>query len=291
MKKILLLLLILGLILGILSACNTHNTDSINDTTNTEAQTQISMETKSEITAEEFIVDTTTEELIADTTEMLSFPNIDDIIQIYDPTLGEFYINNVGDRYYIQFLSYETEFSPSFGDGEPGIIFDSWNSFKNCLTNDVLTPYDRDEMKQGWERSENGIEIIDLNNLYYPTLPNDIELDSAIRWQQYNYTVEFVGDESFGFVIVATTEESYMDLYQKYTALHNDEDLVETYTLENEDKHISVMRQYQSFSNTSYYQYELWMETETRYAYIQLRVKELVPDDYILSFGLEKYEG
>ena len=145
--------------------------------------------------------------------------------------------------------------------------------------------------KKFWKKDANGIKILDFNNLYYPDLPNGINvltsLDGHIEWNDsFMYSLYFgAEDASMGgiFAIIMSSDD-----YDEVC----DRELFNEYVLHNNEKQIIVSYKDREDSSLQRHRYELFIETYNGlYAYVLLNSSQLLTDEYILSFGLQQYEG
>ena len=205
MKKVIILILTLSLILGIFISCGNGMADDMPDITATEtSDSETSSGTKAETTADTKAETTThiSEENSTETNEETTIePDKED---------NGYTIEKIGDQYYIVCDSYTVDnnyekskdgfLDPSTYEGtdQPVSLFcDSVANIKNKFYS--LTDSELNSIKRSWERDENGIPIIDLDNLYYPILPAEVEYygsSTDVVINQYSYGFKIVYDHT-----------------------------------------------------------------------------------------------
>lgn len=289
MKKLIILILTISTVWGLLSSCKDNYTSpESHETINgfSEYPTTESVETTPK-SADETITKNSThpEDVSTDiSTNIEDMSSGDLMTTLSSADNTDYTVVNVGNQWYLQCDNYNYR-----GDNTVGIFFDSMEEFKNCL--DIgLHPADLDYIKMTFQKTATGIKILDFNNLYYPDLPNGVEvLDSGhehIEWvDSFTYSLLFAADDNSlgGIFAIIMNENDYDQIYNR--------DRFNEYILQDSEKQITVSRKERN-NNASYqYCYELFIKDTSCYAYVLLNSEKLLSNEFILSFGTEKYLG
>ena len=286
MKKFLILFLTVTLILGIFISCDKASHNDTSDTTDDIPSEQTSKETTADATTD------TTEETTEETTEPIT-------TESEKVDLG-YTIEKIDGQYYIVCDSYNVDNhnvgitmpSPVQYIGADGPISLSCNSVENIKNKFYsLTYSELNSIKRTWERDENGIPIIDLDNLYSLILPTGVEYfrTEYITIYQHSYEFDIVYDHALqgwglpdGRLKMLTSEEydAYID------EINNDN--IEVTILTQDDKDVRFCVDYDEFDIYSYYGI---IKSNDVYAQFTLSTLEELDDNFFLQFDFEKYEG
>ena len=305
MKKTILLLLTLTIILGVFSSCGYKNTDPIDEETSGSPNEETTKETTEETTVQtsDIMSNVYSEETLGDITEGVvltteTSPSIEDILSPevhpgynpdYDPEAGKYTINTVGDAWYLVFESNKPE--SMFSDSIAGPHF--YNSMKELNgALDTLTAGERDIIKSLWEKDENGIRIINFDNLYSPVLPSGFSFiqEPYIFWEEDSYWFYLDWSEGNSEAFDAVVE---IITYEDYAELKRSDTFKTAKNIEIGTKRLTVTSSFNSYNSLSPHVYYALIETDAIYAYITLKSPRELDDadiNIFLDFDFVKYE-
>lgn len=206
-----------------------------------------------------------------------------------------------------------------------GLYFDTMEEFKNTVTNGLLTDSQKRHMVLAFSKDSTGaIKICDFNNLYVPQLPANSSV-SEVYWEGETYSFFLTLNDGVSGSLGYLTEEIYNYIYLDYLNFF-DRDLItvtkiETlengrvvtyyntrggefmnvrYTLTDGDKTIVVEKEFtlSLYDNSHGFHVSssvpdsvnLYGSYDDEFFHVLLRDFTTDPtDEWILSFGLEKY--
>ena len=280
MKKILTVFLILVMLIGVFVSCGKRyletqdeNSDSLKETIIGDLSKATTSETDSEDMATQSAM-AEGEANNASETEATKYP--DD----YYYTIKE-----VDGKWYMDFDSYVTPTVSVEGSiMQMDFSFDSFeHMFNTIIVNKDLVKKEKIYLIDYATKTENGIEIINFDDLYVPVLPSSMEILS-ISWFADTYGT-VVKDKASGKGIGRVTYcRSSEDFDEMYSSLVPDEN---NYILNEGDKTIivEIVQAEESFF------VDLYIKQGDRYCTIILfDLTELPTDEFFIQFGLEKWE-
>ena len=282
MKKTILLLLTLSLILGAFSSCSHKTVDPIDDQTSSSPSEDTSTANTTEETNDTNQSENTeTDDRLTEITEETSF--------VFVPENYGYTIEKIGDDYYIKFLATPTISSTGVLSYPQMTLHDFYRvlHLQEPISNTNLY-----HLYYSFEKDDIGYKILDIDNIYYPILPDGITFthpEKPITWLQYYYFFQITYDgalcfrENDGYVHILTRHEDYM-------ARYNSETYANAEVLTSGGKEIRVNVSYVEDGEESYYLYEVLMKSGDLYMEILLATHELFEDNSIfLEFDFEKY--
>jgi len=279
MKKLLILLLCLSLIATCFIGCDsndknlddkeTSSSDTSVETTGEETIPEIT-ETKSDTTSADAsdTVETTivTESETIDTTEYVSSYEI----QVID---GQWYM--IFNSYEVRPKNYEDDFI----EGYP-MNFESLKDFKDSVLNKELSITQMEYIVRYFERDDIGINVVDFNNLYTPSVPNSWEIleESEIWWSDglLYKSLEIRSDEYYGSGYLFVMGEDIFNESSNYSYYNH------LRTIQNKAKEVKICNLH---SNTTLFV----KENDLYYKYVFDNDFSEMSDEFILSFGVEEY--
>ena len=280
MKKLLTVFLILSMLIGVLSSCGARylelrdkNSDSVKETMTGDFSKETTGETNSEDMANQGAM----AEGGVDNTSDTSVPEY--------PEDYNYTINKIDGKWYMDFDSYVTP--PVIVEGshmERNFTFSSFDEMYNTLiAAKSLTKTEKIYIINWYDKTENGIEIINFDELYVPVLPSSADITSILLLTTTYGAV--VSDKASGKSIGRLTYlESSQDFDNKYNGLVTDEN---NYILTEGDKTVIV----EKMQLNDGIDIDVYIKQGDQYCLVQLlNVTESPTDEYFLQFGLEKWQ-
>ncbi|MBR6681096.1 MAG: hypothetical protein IKL59_07550 [Clostridia bacterium] len=194
-------------------------------------------------------------------------------------------IKEVDGKWYMDFDSYVTPTVSVEGSiMQMDFSFDSFeHMFNTIIVNKDLVKKEKIYLIDYATKTENGIEIINFDDLYVPVLPSSMEILS-ISWFADTYGT-VVKDKASGKGIGRVTYCRSSEVFDEmYSSLVPDEN---NYILNEGDKTIivEIVQAKESFF------VDLYIKQGDRYCTIILfDLTELPTDEFFIQFGLEKWE-
>ena len=282
MKKTIILILTLSLTLGVFSSCGHKTVDPIDDQTSS---------SPSEDTSAESLVNDATESNQANKSEHTDtdgrLPNIDGNSNDTDVEyLNSYEIKNMGNAYYIDFNSYNIDPNDSFYV-HSFLNFSSPRDFSESLINHKLSYDDMVYISMNFYRTENGIPIFDPYNFCVPLMPE--------KWSLTAKNCLHISDGmNFLFYIIREDDESTLSGSVRVLNKNLFEEIFNAETadfeiISNDKKQVYM---YSTLNSNGTYAITMHViENDLYYIYKIGGLDEIPSDEYLLSFGLQKYEG
>jgi len=294
MKKLLILLLCLSLTAASFIGCDSDgkklkdkefsSSDTSAETTNEETTTEF-IESESKITIAS--VDENTTDTESEETEKETFKLPDD---------APYSIKKIGNQSYLIFDYDESlKDKPVYDVIDMPLEYSSLDELRKIVTSGKLDVEQLEEfLVKQFPRDENGFKIIDFNeDLYYPaylpdgwTIRGNLGTPNDVTWygSSYAFTLRYNEEWSMSTVEIYT-KESYAEYCEKCGPSEN------ARTIQKDGKKIIVdVKHFTTAYSTTYYSLELFMEENDTYSVWYLDDLDEIPgDDYLLSFGLDKY--
>ena len=288
MKRTILLLLTLSLILGVFSSCGHKTVDPIDDQTSSAPSEDTSAEST------ENVIDDSTES--NETNQSENTETDDRLTEIPEETSFVFVpedygytIEKIGDDYYIKFLA-----KPKDRGEIMGVYFSSLQQFYRVLHLQEPIPYaPLYNIYAEFEKDDIGYKIFDIDNIYYPVLPDGMTFyypNLPVDWNQYTYLFSISYDNVLQGYGSGDGIVRMLPIYNDYVERYNSERYSNATVLTSENKEARVTVEYFEDEYTSYYEYRVLLKSGNVYAEIQLATHELFEDNSIfLEFDFEKY--
>lgn len=275
MQKLILLLLTLTLIFGIFASCNSKKYLPIDDETSSSPSEDTTKETNDTGTV-------TTTEITQDTLDITS-----ETQEIEYPEDYYYTVKEIDGKWYMNFDSYVT----------PTIFFEGYHEDKNwpfssfeelyntLIVDKSLTKEEKIYIIDWYYKTENGIEIINFDELYVPVLPSSVEMPS-VYWYKTTYGVviaDQTSDKAVGQITYLKSSEKF-DSALVEAGAHMNQD---QYFLTEGDKTVVVNKR---LSNNGI-DIDLHIKHGDRYCLVQLfNITGSPADEFFLQFGLKKWE-
>ena len=288
MRKSFILLLILVLIFSNLLSCGHKTVDPIDDQTSSSPSEDTSADSTENVIDDSTesnetnqSENTETDDRLTEITEETSF--------VFVPENYGYTIEKIGDDYYIKFLAEPTISSTGVLSYPQMTLHDFYRvlHLQEPISNTNLY-----HIYYSFEKDDIGYKIIDIDNLYYPILLEEMTFthpDKPITWLQYYYYFQITYDgalsfrENDGYVYILTRYEDYMERY-------NSEQYSNVTVLAEGDKEARITASYVEDGEESYYLYNVLIKSGNLYMEIHLATHELFDDNSIfLEFDFEKY--
>ena len=295
MKKTILLLLTLTLILGVFTSCGYKTTDLFDAQTSSSPSedTTVEREATTEETDED--IDTESSEESIETTSFTETVNTPETMESIETEQGgnrdpekipyTYTIKKVDGKWYMDFNSYVTSTPPQNGDlADRNFTFSSFDELYNTLIVDKnFTQNDMVYFIDTYYKTENGIEIINFDELYVPILPSGLDI-TDVRWFPTAY-IAYVFDRTSNTSrgqITPISAKTFDDAY--YDAVDFTEN---EYFLIEGDKMV-VVKKRQINTGIDIY---LYVKHGDQYCLVQLfDLTEAPTDEFFLKFGLKKWQ-
>jgi hypothetical protein len=284
MKKTIILILTLSLTLGVFSSCGHKTVDPIDYQTSS---------SPSEDTSAESLVNDATE---SNQTNKSEHTDTDGRLTDIEVTatappdnikyVSSYEIKKIGDKWYIIFDSYETPKSDYDDAVMYGRDYATMADFKAEIDRLLSGNLDLGMMQyivKHFKRDEIGIPIADFSTLYVTNLSGISQEWETVTWYEgeiYSPGVYMLNDQKRATLTVTNEEEfSGAKIDNSYYAYNR--------TIESNGKTVKVYS-HKSKDNSSIL---LVKEGKLYYKYVLSGISATYTDEYLLSFGLQKYEG
>ena len=158
------------------------------------------------------------------------------------------------------------------------LLYGELSKFDKAVIGDVF--FDKD--------GNMSIEIPDFYNFYGPVTPEDVTVDGDLIIQRGKYGMNVTKDSGQCFYFYILTESEYDRMYEHHNNLNANDNII-SYTLEDKNKFIEVLKKYHNGNLTNIC---LFGTQNGRYFYASMAmhfVTEKPTDEWLLSFGLELY--
>ncbi len=198
------------------------------------------------------------------------------------------------------------------------IDFSSLSEFRDAVVNGTLLPQDVAKIAQAFPRTENGyVRACDFDNMYVPLAPGEYTVD-GVSWEggeayTFRICLQDGVDATFQYLSGGLYDEiynrDYRDFFEKDTITVRKTEVLDTgetvteydtgradfrsvrYVLTGENKTIQVDKTYRDASDAPY-KVKLFGTVGTqRFVVTVLNVTTEPTDDWLVGFGLEKYDG
>jgi len=295
MKKLLILLLCLSLTIACFIGCSSEDKNLDDEEFSSFESTSVtSSETSSETTSEETtaeILETeseTSESVKLNTTETETTEN-----EKIDYTL-----HKVGDQWYLKF-DYNTNEGMAPVEYRFPIVVDSIEELKYTIENFDVEEY-RYLVIGSFRRDENGFKILDPNNIYYPyyldkscsiyteyySIPHDTHTTQyfPVSWFGDKYVLNFSHNETvIGGQVTVFTKDAYENQRDEFPIKETDS----SYVITRGNKKATVIY---NLKNGVYSDIRFYLEEGDMYSlWSFFELSELPSEDFVFSFGLDKY--
>ena len=283
MKKFLILLLTLTLILGVFSSCGKKYVNPLDDETSNSPSEDTSTEsTTGYITESNETNQTENTETNDRLTDIDGVPEAGEIEYV-----SSYEIKKIGDQWYIIFNSYRTP--PKQGHYDEMEIYgleigtmESFQKLMNRLLSGNLELSDMQYIVNRFTRDDIGIPIHDYSVLYVPKIIDAYQMEESAWW--------YDGEDYSPGCIMSNDVESVAVLHiideQDFNSNQAPINCEYVRTVQNESKTVKI------YNNSKYSEIFLlfFKEGDLYYKYEVWGVP-IEDDNFVLSLGIEKYEG
>ena len=295
MKKTILLLLTLTLILGVFASCQKrylHIDDETSSSPSKETTTEREETTEDEDS--DITIETTAEEN-EDITDITT-EDVNDTLDITVDTTDSGYVSSytieeIDGQHYMVFNSYTVDpvyiYTPHF------LEFLTPEELLTNLSNKTLDINAMNFIVRHFDKTENGIPIFDLDNFYVPSMPLPWTLNQSYDWIRIiwsngqEYEIGGVNKADGRLLAVKVLNKEAFD-YELHDMISKIDSMAASRMIENGQKKISAFLELTSSGGGGVHMYV--EEGDLYYIYLIGGTTEMPDDEYMLSFGLQKYK-
>ena len=298
MKKTILLFLTLTLILGVFSSCGYKTVDIIDDETSsspsedtTIASEETTEETDEEIdteSSEESIETTSYIETVNTTETMESIETDNGVVQlpaesVEYPAEYTYTVKKVDGKWYMDFDSYVTP--GTYVHREVQFATTSFEQLYTDIINDNFPETLKEALIDKY-RTENGVPIINFDELYVPVIPSTMVFGEYIVWERDTYSTS-IHDYNNKEITASLDPISKTEFEEtKAWALFYNGSAYGMRILTESDKTIIV--DYKNYSGGTG---PVYVYVNQGNGYFRYHFRNFLPsDDFLLQFGAKKFQ-
>ena len=167
--------------------------------------------------------------------------------------------------------------------------FESVAEFKSKLLDGTISFYSMRTIIRFFDRDSVGIPIMDIDNLYVPSLPDSLGFsdDFGFSWEDNDqYSSHSYDNENKKYIVLHIVSEEMFDVVKS----DYNEEYYTKIVLEEGSKKSEAFYYYDTLAES--YTLALFVtEGENRYIYFLSDLEEIPSNDIIFSMGITKYEG
>ena len=292
MKKLIILLLTLTLIFGVFVSCNKRYL-YIDDETEDISVSDEPAETTSEVNES---TSPSTTDIYQDTLNITS-DTLEWAETQYPSYVESYTIEKIDGQYYMVFNSYDIDPAYNANDGFyyglGGVEFLTPDELFIGLFNNTLDIYTMNYIVKHFDRTENGIPIFAPDNFYVPHMPQPWTVNQShdsirVLWiNGQDYVIGGVNQDDGELLSVRVLTKETFD-YELEDMNSKINSMADSRIIENGQKKVTAFLELTSTGGGVHLYVE---EGDLYYIYLIGGTTEMPDDEYLLSFGLRKYNG